>query len=127
MSVVRVLKKIFVDGIFKNIVKVGKFIARIDDIPVVGNIIEFIPIAGPVMKLAIEKCEMAEALFSSGQGRERKLWAINELEKDLKKLGKEEKYIDDIISAAFLLWKGYAAAMTEEEFKKLVENGATNS
>ncbi len=130
MSVGRVFKKIFVDGIFNHLIKIGKFIARIDDIPVIGDtlvdLIGLIPVAGPVLKLAVEKVEMAEALFASGQGKERKIWAINKLEEDLKRLNIKEKYIEEIIGYAFLYWKGYAAVMTKEDFNNGFINTESN-
>ncbi|MCP4201145.1 MAG: hypothetical protein GY769_04345 [bacterium] len=87
----------------KGVVGTGRVLAKIDDLPVVPEVVAMIPVAGPVLAAAMKRSNMAEEMFTSGDGEQKKQWAKGQLRKDLKRLGVEEKYLEELVAVGFLL------------------------
>lgn len=105
-------------GIAKGALTSGKVLAKIDDIPGAKTAIAMIPVAGPYLALAAEKCDMAESIFiEPGSAERKKRWARAQLRKELLKRGVEEKYIDDLIAVGFLVKEGVASVVGVDEDK----------
>lgn len=99
----------------KGLLKSGRTLAKIDDIPGMTTVVAMIPVAGPVLAAATRRCNMAEAMFGSKAGKRKKEWARWKLGNDLRSLGVEEKYIDELVAVGFLFSKGQAVARELEE------------
>ena len=99
----------------KGVVKVGRVLAKLDDIPGMSIVMTMIPVAGPVIAAAAKRVNMAEDLFDSGLGPRKKEWAKAQLAKDLRKLGVEEKYIDELVSVGLLVAMKHATVHAIEE------------
>ncbi len=113
------LKSIFVKagkGIWGGIEKGGKVLAFVDDIPMARRVIGMIPMGGPVISAAMKRCGQAEDVFNSGDGNKKKAWVIAQVLKDLKALKvTKPKYVDDLVSVAFLLSKHYGIIVEAED------------
>lgn len=101
----------------KGVLKVGKVFAKIDEIPGASTVVAMIPVAGPVLAAAAKRANMAEDLFESGLGHRKKQWAKAQLAKDLRKLGVEEKYIDELVSVGLLVAMKRAAVAEVKKMK----------
>lgn len=99
----------------KGLLKSGRTLAKIDDIPGMTTVVAMIPVAGPVLAAAAKRCNMAETMFGPKEGKRKKEWARWKLGNDLRSLGVAEKYIDELVSVGFLFSKGQAVARELEE------------
>lgn len=115
MGFKRAFKKIG-SGFLKGLKVVGKTAAKIDDIPGAGEVLGFIPVAGPVLRLAVERAATAEEMFSApGSGDQKIQWVLHQLAKDLRDLGVEEKRIRGLAELALLFHKGEAGIVAVED------------
>lgn len=126
MGIGSVFKKIG-KGIAKGALTGGKVLSAIDDIPGAKTAVAMIPVAGPALAMAIEKCDLVEDVITEpGSGEKKKQWVRNKLAAELRKHGIEEKYIDDVVSVAFLVKEGIgvvASGDVEEPEKNKSKNG----
>lgn len=101
----------------KGLLKSGRTLAKIDDIPGMTTVVAMIPVAGPVLAAATRRCNMAESLLGPKAGARKKEWARWQLSKDLRRLGVAEKYIDELTSVGLLVSMGQAVVRELEEPK----------
>lgn len=103
----------------KGLLRGGGLIGK-EDIPGVPEVVAMIPVAGPVLAAAAKRCKMAEKLFASKMGAQKREWAKAQLRKDLLQLGVEEKYVDELVSLGLLVVMRHAAVRDSEEPKPRV-------
>ena len=103
MSVASTLKRVFS--------KIGGGLKDPKAIKIMKVVVPHIPIAGPVLALALGRVAEAEELFrknpKSGESH-KKPWVKHQLRKDFREIGVWEKRIDAIIEIALLILKAEA-------------------
>lgn len=99
----------------KGLLKGGRLISKIDDISEVTAVVAMIPVAGPVLAAAARRCNMAEKLFATKMGDQKRQWVRGQLRKDLLRLRVEEKYLDELVSVGLLVVMRHAAVRDLEE------------
>lgn len=110
-------------AIWKGLKKTGTVVAKIDDvideIPMLDQAMVMIPVAGPIIKLALDHIDVAQELIpGDGRGPKRRESAKALLRADMRKLGFENEFANEVIALAFLLRQGKAGIMrptTEDE------------
>lgn len=110
MGLKRVFKKIGA-----AILKVGKIIADVNDVPFVNEVIAFIPMVGPALSIAMSFVDRAEKAFPKPKSGKLKLaWALKQTEEALAAAGLKEKRLNALIEIALLIIKGEAKLVEAE-------------
>ena len=98
-------------GLKRVFLKIGGGVKSPKAIGLMEVVAPYIPIAGPVLALALGRVAEAEKLFKddpkSGETK-KKPWVRHQLSKDYRKVGVWEKRIDAIIEIALLIFKSEA-------------------
>lgn len=121
-------KRVFgkIGGALKDgIVGAGGLLADANDIPFANTLAGFVPIAGPILQLAMKRAQEAEFVFTGRRrGTEKMAWAVENLSGDLEKLGIREKRIRAAIEIALLLVKNEAAIVDIGEAVEDIVSGS---
>ncbi len=112
-------------GILMGALKTGRFLGKLSDIPGAKSVMTMVPIAGPILSTAAAISGKADKLFPHWPGAKRKEWVKAQTAKDLRKVGHEEKYLEELVALAFLVSRQIAGVIEVQEAKAKAKPKAT--
>lgn len=109
-------------SIWKGMKVAGKTVAKVDDvldnIPMADVLIAQIPVAGPVISMALKRVDVVQELLpGADNGKERREVAENLLRQDLAQMGFTPEFIHEVVGLAFLMRQGKAGILVPEKQK----------